>query len=61
MANINIVSIIVSKFYHKKKLFLIILLKIDKDLEVSFYCIILPLNLTIYLWIKGNKKFLFDT
>ena len=39
IANASIVSIIISKFHYKKKPFLIILLKIDKDLEISFYCI----------------------
>ena len=49
IANINIFGIIISKFYYKKKLYLIILFKINKNFEIYFYYIILLLDLVIYL------------
>ena len=60
MAGASISGIIVGKLYYKKKLCLIILLKVDKSLEINFYCIILPLNLAVCLQIKGGRKFLLD-
>lgn len=39
---------------------LIILLAIDKNPEISFYCIILPFSLAINLRIEGNKELFFD-
>ena len=60
MASTNICSVIVSKLHHNKKPYLIILLKIDKNLEINFYYIILPLNLAVYLQIESDKEFLFD-
>ena len=58
--NIDIFSVIIGKLYHKKKLCPIILLKVDKSLEVGFYCIILSLSLAVYLQVKSGKKFLLD-
>ena len=54
MANIGIFSIIISEFCYKKKLYLIILSKVDKNLKISFYYTILLFNLTIYLRIEDN-------
>ena len=56
----GILSIIINKFRYKKKSYLIILLKVNKNLEVSFYHTILPFNLAVCLQVKGNKEFLFD-
>ena len=61
VANASILDIIVSKFRYIKKLYSIILLKIDKNLEINFYYIILPFSLIIYLWIKDDRKSLLDT
>ena len=60
MVNTSIFDIIIGKLRYGKKLGLIILLKVDKGLEVDFDCTILPLGLAIHLWIKGNRKFLLD-
>ena len=60
MADTSIFVIIVNKLYHKKKLCPIILLKFNKSLKISIYYTILPLGLTIYLWIKSNKNFLLN-
>ena len=49
MANDSIFCIIISKLYHKKQIYLVILLKIDKNLKIGFYYTILPFDLTIYL------------
>lgn len=37
LAGDSIFDIIISKFYDKKKLYLIILLKVDKTLKIDFY------------------------
>ena len=60
MASIDIFGIIVNKLHNKKKLYLIILLEVDKNLEIGFYYTILPLNLAIYLWVENGGKFLFN-
>ena len=60
MANTGIHDIIVGKLRYKQKLCLIILLKVDKDLEIGFYCIILPLSLAICLWVEDDGESLFD-
>ena len=60
MANASIFGIIVGKFHHEKKPYPIILLKVDKSLEISFYYAILPFGPTIYLWVEGSGKFPFD-
>ena len=49
MANAGIVGIVVDEFCYKKKLYPIILLKVDKGLEVGFHCAILHFDLTIRL------------
>ena len=60
MVNTNIFGIIINKFYYKKKLYLIILFKVNKYLKISFYYTILSLDLAIYLWLKDDKRFLFN-
>ena len=49
IAGASIFDIIIGKFYYKKKLCLIILFEINKNLKVGFYYTILPFDLTIYL------------
>ena len=60
MAGASILSIIVGKLCHGKKLCSIILLKVDKGPEVGFYCIILPLRLAVRLQMEGGKESLLD-
>ena len=50
--NISIFDIIIGKLCYKKKSCLIILLKVNKNLKVSFYYTILPLFLAVYLWVE---------
>ena len=45
VANAGIFGIVVGKFRYRKKLYPIILLKVDKGLEVGFYYTILPFSL----------------
>ena len=61
MAVASILGMIVSKFCYEKKLCSIILLKFDKNLEISFYYTILPLSLVVYLWKESDRKFSLDT
>ena len=56
VANASIFNINIGKFRHKKKLYLVILFKIDKNLKINFYYTILLFSLTICLYIKGVKK-----
>ena len=60
MAGISIFSIVTNKHRYGKKLYLIILLKIDKILEVGFYYTILLFSLADDLQIKGDRKFFFN-
>ena len=57
MAGAGILGIIISKLRHGKKPCPIILLKVDKGLEVDFYCTILPFSLAVRLWVEGGGKF----
>ena len=49
MNNIYIFDIIINKLNYKKKLYLVILLKFDKSLKISFHYTILPFSLVVYL------------
>ena len=60
VAGTSIFGIIISEFCHKKKPYPVILFKIEKNSKVGFIYIILPFNLTIYLWIEDNRKSLLD-
>ena len=53
-------GIIISKLGHWFKLASIILLEIDKDSEIRFYCAFLSLSLTVSLKMKYDKKPSFD-
>ena len=54
MAGASIFGIIISKLCHKKKLYLIILFKINKSSKIGFYYFILSLNLAIYWKIESG-------
>ena len=60
MAGADILGIIIDKLYHRKKPCPIILLNVDKNFEVSFYCTILPLSLAVRLQIEGSGEFPLD-
>ena len=60
MADIGIFDIIIGKLCYKKKLYSIILLKVDKDSEISFHYTILLFSLAICLQVKGNRESLLD-
>ena len=60
MAGAGILGIVVSKLRHEKKLCPIILLKVDKGLEVGFYCTILLLSLAVRLQMNGGGESLLD-
>ena len=49
MANTSIFNFIINKFCFKKKLYLIILLKIDKNLKIGFHYAILSLVVAVCL------------
>ena len=56
----SMLSIVVGKHCHRKKPCPIILLKVDKRLEVGFHCTILPLSLAVCLQVEGGEKFPLD-
>ena len=56
MANAGILSIIIGEFCYKKKPYSIILLEVDKDLEVGFHYTILSFNLAVRLRMEGSEK-----
>lgn len=60
MANISIFSIFIYKPSYWQKLGLIVLLKIDKNLKISFYSNFIPFCLAINLDMKDSKMLLFD-
>ena len=54
MTSASIFGIIIDKLYYQKMLYLIILFKVDKNLKISFYHIILSHSKAIYLKIEDN-------
>ena len=60
VASTSIFGIIIDKFCHKTKLYLVILFEIDKNLKVGFYYTILLFGLTVRLWVEGGRKSLLD-
>ena len=56
----GIFRIIISKFSYKKKLGLIILFVIDKNLEIHLYCTILFLALAISWRMQSSEELLLD-
>ena len=61
MAGADNLGIIISKLRYRKKLCPIILLKVDKSLEVSFYYAILLFGLTVCLRVEDDRKSPLDT
>ena len=60
VAGAGILGIVVRKFCHGKKPCPIILLEVDKNLEVGFYCTILPFSLAVRLRVEGGGESLLD-
>lgn len=60
MIGAYIFSIVIIKFYHKKKLCSVILFKIDENLKISFCYTILFFDLAICLKIKRGEKSLLN-
>ena len=53
VTNASILGIIIGKLRYEKEPCLIILLKVDKGLEVGFYHTILYFSLTVRLWVES--------
>ena len=60
MAGASIFGIIIGKLRHGKKLYLVILLKVDKNLDIGFYHAMLSFGMTVRLLVKGGKEFLLN-
>lgn len=60
VTKVCIFDIIIYKLDYGQKLGPIILLKIEKNSKIDFYCTILVLCLPISLWIKHGKEPLLD-
>ena len=60
MAGTGILGVIVGKLRYKKKPYLIILLEIDKGLEIGFHRTILPFRLAVYLRVEGGGESLLN-
>ena len=56
IAGTGVFGIVVGKLCHEKKPCLIILLVVDENSKVDFYCIILPLSLAVCLRMKSSEK-----
>ena len=61
VAGASVFCIIIGKFSHWKKLYPVVLFKVNKNTEVGFYCAILPLNLAISLRMENCGKSPFDS
>lgn len=57
----RILWIIMNKFSNKQKPYFIILIVVNKNLEMSFYYTIQLFNLIITLRVKDNREFLLNT
>ena len=60
VAGASILGIIIGKLCHGKKPCPIILLEVDKNLEVGFHYTILPLNLAVCLQVESGGEFLLN-
>ena len=60
MAGASILGVIMGKLRYRKKLYFIILFKVDECLKVSFYYTILFFGLPICLEIKSGGEILLD-
>ena len=61
MASAGILGVVIGKLRHRKKLYQIILFKVNKGLKVGFYRTILPFGLTVRLWVEGGGESLLNT
>lgn len=60
MANIPIFNILVRKFSHEQELYPVFPCSINENTQKSLYYAVISLGLAVYLWIKYNKKLLFN-
>ena len=60
MAGGGILGVVIGELCHEKKLCPIILLEVDKSLEVGFYHTILPFDLLVHLRVESSRKFLLN-
>lgn len=60
MPNINILSVIIYKLSYWQEFYPVILLKVDINLEVYFYCTVFTLGLLIDWSIKYGRKLILD-
>ena len=60
ITGISIFCIIIGKFNYQKEFYSVILLKVNKDLEVNFCGAVLPLGLTVCLRVKCGRELLLD-
>ena len=56
VASAGIFGIVIGKLRHGKKLYPIILLNVDKGLEVGFHHTILPFGLPVSLRVKSDEE-----
>lgn len=56
----SIFCIIIDQFNYWKEFCPIVLLKVDKDLEIDFHYTVLPFSLAVNLRVKGSKKSLLN-
>ena len=61
IASAGVFHIIIGKFSYWKEPCPVVLLEVHKNTEVSFYCAVLPLGLTINLRVEGYEKSSFDS
>ncbi len=60
VADARILDVVVGKLSYWKESSPIVLLIIDKNFEVSFYCTVLPLGLAISLRVEGSRELSLD-
>ena len=60
VTNAGIFGIVIGKLCHKEEPCPIILLKVNKGLEIGFHCTILPFGLPVCLRVKSGGESLFD-
>lgn len=56
IAGASVFCIIIGEFSYWKEFCLIVLLKVDKNTEKSFHCIVLPLGLAVSLKVEDGRK-----
>lgn len=61
MASTHILSFVVCKFYYEHEFCLIIILSINKSMQIGFHCAILHLSMAVCLQIKYSEKLSLNT